>query len=111
MLCDSNSVPKSLAIEKILLLRDGSDVGDTSVRQFNVPAIKFDCKNYQEMIDWNKEDIFEPVLTCSFSITDLENIMKEPLTIPKYPNRAQACERQVKETSRAASLLTGFEGR
>ena len=63
------------------------------------------------MIDWNKEDIFEPVLTCSFSITDLENIRKEPLTIPKYPNHAQACERQVKETSRAASLVTGFEGR
>ena len=57
MLCDTDPVPRSLAVDKILKLRDGSDVGDTSVRQFNVPTIKFDCKNYQDMIDWNKEDI------------------------------------------------------
>ena len=111
MVCDTDPIPRAVAVDKILKLRNGSDAGDTSVRQFDIPAIKFDCDIYHEMIDWSKEVILEPVLTSSLSIRELENIRVEAFTIPDYPNHAQACERQVKETSRAASLVAGFEGR
>ena len=111
MVCDTDPIPRAVAVDKILKLRNGSDAGDTSVRQFDIPAIQFDCDIYHEMIDWSKEDIYEPVLTSSLSIRELENIRIEALTIPDYPNHAQGCERQVKETSRAAALVAGFEAR
>ena len=52
------------------------------------------------MIDWSKEKVFEPILTCSLSVLELENIRD-----------AQGFEMQVKEASRAASMLAGFEAR
>ena len=105
------TLTRSLAVDKILELRQSSDIGDSSVRQFDVPVIKFGSAKYYEMIDWSKEKEFEPILTCSLSVLELENIRDDPFTIPDYPNHAQGCERQVKETSRAASMVAGFEAR
>ena len=111
MLCDSDPIARCLAVDRILSLRQGSETGDTSVRLFTVPQLVLNCKHYYDMIDWDKEDIFEPVLTSSLSLAELAAIKAEPLSIPNYPNHAQACERQVKQTSIAAMQVAGFESR
>ena len=111
MLCDNDSRARTLAVDHILALRNGSDKGDTSVRLFEIPKIRFNCNFYYDMIDWERESVFEPVLTSSLTILELEAIKLEPLSIPKYPNHAQACERQVKQTTIAASKVAGFESR
>ena len=111
MLCDTDPIARCLAVNRILSLRQGSEIGDTSVRLFTVPQLVLDCEHYYDMIDWDKEDIFEPVLTSSLSLAELAAIKSEPLSIPNYPNHAQACERQVKQTSIAAMQVAGFVSR
>ena len=111
MLCDTDSAARSFAVDKITTLRHGSQSGDTSVRLFEIPKIKFDSSRYYNMIDWDQEKIFEPVLTSNLSLAEVQDIKTEPLTIPKYPNHAQSCERQVKQTSIAAMQVAGFNHR
>ena len=111
MLCDDDSTARAIAVEKIIALREGSEYGDTSVRLFEIPGLRFDSSQYYHMIDWSKEKIYEPVLTCGLSLAELEGIKSLPLSIPKYPNHAQACERQVKQTSIAAMQVAGYSSR
>ena len=45
MLCDSDSSARSLAVDKIITLRNGSDTRDTSVRLFEILIIKLTAKH------------------------------------------------------------------
>ena len=111
MFCDSDPAARYLAVDKILSLRQGSESGSTSVRLFVVPELRFESKHYYDMIDWDQDDIFEPVLTSKLSLDEIEALRTEPLSIPFYPNHPQACERQVKQTSIAVMQVAGFAGR
>ena len=111
MLCDTDPTARAIAVDRIVGIREGSEAGDTSVRVFKIPELIFDSSQYYNMIDWDKEDIFEPILTCNLSLAELESIKVDPLSLPKYPNHAQACERQVKQTSIAAMQVAGYSSR
>ena len=63
------------------------------------------------MIDWNKEALYEPAITTSFSAVDLEKLKLAPLILPKYPAHIQSVERLVKQTSRAALSVAGYPAR
>ena len=73
--------------------------------------LKFNAKSYTEMIDWKRETIYEPVLTVKMSKSDLLSLKKSPLTLLRYPSNTQSVERLVKQTSRAASSVAGYEAR
>ena len=54
MLCDSDPVARGLAVDKILSLRNGSESGDTTVRLFVVPEVRFESKHYYDMMTGTK---------------------------------------------------------
>ena len=111
MLADKDTVTRSKAVDRVLLLRGDSDHGDDQPRLYHVPLLKFTAKSYPDMIDWKAEDIYEPVLTVKMSREELLGLKKEPLALPRYPSNTQSVERLVKQTSRAASSVAGFEAR
>ena len=111
MLCDEDSMVRAKAINKILEIRKSNQLGDKSVRPYKLPKIDFDCDSYTEMIDWDKEAIHEPILTCDFSKDDIKELHSKPLVLEPYPCHSQGCERAVKETSRASIRVVGWDAR
>ena len=55
MLTDAEGTVRTKAVEIILGLRGGQDLGDNSPRRFIIPEVIFESLTYTEMIDWNKE--------------------------------------------------------
>ena len=111
MLADKNQSIRSKAVEEIIKLRGDSDLGDDQPRLYHVPQLKFTAKCYSEMIDWKLEVIYEPVLTVKMSMEELLALKDSPLIMPRYSSNTQSVERLVKQTSRAASSVAGFEAR
>ena len=111
MLADQKESIRSKAVDKILCVRGDSDYGDSRPRLYEVPVLKFNARSYTEMIDWKTEAIYEPVLTVSMSKDELLSLKHSPLSVPRYPSNTQSVERLVKQVSRAASSVAGFEAR
>lgn len=111
MLADNSKSIRSKAVEEVLKLRGDSNLGDDQPRLYEVPQINFNAKCYSGMIDWKMEVIYEPVLTVKMSKEELLSLKDSPLTLPRYPSNTQSVERLVKQTSRAASSVAGFEAR
>ena len=99
------------AFERILLLRGDQDVGDDQPRLYLVPQLQFNAKSYTAMIDWDAEEIYEPVLTVKMSREELLELKKAPLALPRFPSNTKSVERLVKQASRAASSVAGFDAR
>ena len=111
MLADQSKDIRAKAVDKILKLRGDSDQGDDQPRLYEVPKLRFNAKDYTEMIDWKKEKIYEPVLTVKLSRAELLDLKDSPLILPRYPSNTQSVERLVSQTSRAASAVAGFHAR
>ena len=114
MLADDNIEMRVKAVEVIIKLRTTSehpDKGNTSVRKFVVPDLNYNCKTYCDMIDFKKEIIYEPNLTADLTISELENIKLEKLSVKKFSNNNQGIERLVKQTSRACQMVVGWDRR
>ena len=114
MLADDRSEVRSKAVEVITKLRKDSstpDKGDTSVRKFVVPEINYNCTDYPEMIDFEKEKIYEPNLTAEITLDGLQEIKQKKLTVAKFSNNNQGIERLVKQTSRACARVVGWDSR
>ena len=109
-LCSDSKEEREFALEKILLLRNGSDIGDMSVRTHKTPAINLDATCVKELIDW-KEKIYEPVFTCNMSIDALQSLRDEALQIPPFSVHTQSCERAVQEVSKAICAVYGEKRR
>ena len=89
-LCSDSKEEREFALDQIFLLRNGSDVGDMSVRTHKTPAINLDATCVKELIDW-KEKIHEPVYTCKMSIDALQSLRDEALHIPPFSIHTQSC--------------------
>ena len=111
MLADQSKSIRVKAVDKILSLRGESDQGDDQPRLYELPKLKFDAKSYSEMIDWKTEQISEPVLTVKMTKHELLSLKDSPLELPRYPSNTQSVERLVKQTTRAASSVAGFQAR
>ena len=90
---------------------DNPDLGDTSCRKFVVPQINFTCKDYTDMIDFDKEVMYEPIFTTGLTREEIEKIKMEKLIVRKFSNNNQGIERLVKQTSRACEKVVGWAGR
>ena len=111
MLCDTDPIIRSKAVDLILRVRSGSEYGDMSVRTYEKPKVNIDCSTYHDLIDWETEEVLEPVFTFKLTTEALLDLKEKPLDIPKMPHHAQAMERQVKVTTRAAKNVAGFQSR
>ena len=114
MLTDEDKNVRKIAVEKIMNLRkasDNPDKGDISVRKFVVPALNYNCKTFYDMIDFDKEVVYEPNLTADLTMADLEQIKDEKLIVKKFSNNNQGIERLVKQTSRACQRVSGWARR
>ena len=78
---------RELTLRRILKAREQPK--RKGVRQFTMPPINFDCKDYATMIDWTMVRVTEPPVTMNMSDDDLREFIREPtmpvVTFNKYP--------------------------
>ena len=72
MLSDENDSVRNKGVDMVIKLRDGSDVGDTSVREFRVPELNWLAEDYTQIIDFSSVSITEPVLTAHLTLAEIE---------------------------------------
>lgn len=99
------------AVDLIIKHRGGSEVGDTSVREFRVPSINHSAKRYTELISWEDAAFHEPIFTTSMSLTDLKSFQDSPLTLENFPVHTQSVERAVRLVSEACQQVCGRQSR
>ena len=104
---------RRFAIDKIMLIRkDSPNQGDTRPRfRHNPASLNLKARTLQEMIEWDKEVLHEPYLTCSMNEEELEAVVLNGLEVPYFPVHGQAFERSVKLVTEAASAVAGWEKR
>ena len=109
----SSPVPeeRKFAVDQILTIRGDSDLGDISVRERVTPLLNIEATTLIEMIDWDREKIYEPVFTCKLTQSELTKVLESPLDIPYYPLHSQSTERAVKQVTEAAAAVCGPEKR
>jgi hypothetical protein len=113
MLCNEDPKIRAEAVDKIVALRNGSDFGDTSVCIFRALPLNLNAKRYVDLFNWNSNDhiVTKSILTCSLSITALNQIQTEKLVLPPFPSHTQSVERVIREITSAYSQVAGFHGR
>ena len=99
---------REFAVEKICSLRQGNEHGDLSYRvrvhskSFNPEATKL-----SELCAWDKDTVYEPVLTCPLSLEDIKKFSDTPMVVPYRPGHGQSMERAVKQVTRACEAVFG----
>ena len=112
LLCFDNSEQRLFAVDIILAVRAGSELGSTDVRPFKVPqTINLDACDIKELIDWEKGVITEPIFTANMSLVQLNALIVSPLQLPLYSLHTQSCERAVKLVTEAAQSVCGWDKR
>jgi hypothetical protein len=118
MISDVNKQVRSAAYKIILSKRDEIDTGNQdgqSIRVFNKPeiAIEFDgkYKHYTNIIDWNKENVYEPPFTRNLTKQQLIQYMDSDdiIEIPSIPSHSQYTESCVQSIKRAVVQYVGHE--
>ena len=104
---------RAFAVDKILQIRkDSPDQGDTRPRfRHNPVTLNLNANSLQDMIEWDKEVLHEPYLTCSMLEEELQAAVLNGLDAPYFPVHGQAFERTVKLVTEAASAVAGWEKR
>ena len=109
LLSSADEEDRHFAITKIASIRNGADLGDSSVRPFTPPKLNWHANSIRDIQDWSNAT--EPLITCSIPSADLSQFLTTPLKIPKIPCHTQSCERAVKEVTNASSHVFGPERR
>lgn len=98
MLFDDKKETRNIAIKKILHYRRNL-YDPAHLRVYQKPLINFNCTDYTNMIDLNKDDVlFEPPFTHTIPYDHLEQYLQyddPPLPDPRIPVHIQATERHV----------------
>ena len=50
----------------------------------------------RDLIDWNKDSIYEPIFSCSLNRNEVRDIVETPLQVDYFPLHTQSTERAVK---------------
>lgn len=110
MLADPNEKIRKTAHQHILSARKNKGK-NPKLRDFKMPNLKFDCKEYFNMIDWKNSKITEPPITKNLSLNDLKATIKNPKIIKdicrNFPCHTQAVERSVKVVTEASAAVCG----
>ena len=97
LMASQSKLDREFAVGKILQLRGTADRGDSTVRSRRTPFLRFEASNLMEIIDWEKDTIYEPNFTCSLSNDAIKAIVDVPLEVGYYPCHTQSTERVVKQ--------------
>ena len=82
------------------------------VRERKVPGMfNMEATSLKELIDWEKEDVTEPVSFAHLSDKELMDFRVVPFEEPNYPLHTQSCERTVKQVTEASASVCGWERR
>ena len=109
LLCSPEEDDRRFAIKKISSIRNGADLGDSSVRPFAPPKLNWNATSIRNLQDWTNAT--EPFITTSIPSAELVQFLTSPLQIPKIPCHTQSCERAVKEVTIASAHVFGQERR
>ena len=74
-----------------------------------IPNINLETTTLRGLIDWEKEKLYEPILTCSLSLNELDGLRGTPFSCPYYCNHTQSTERAVQQVTQAAESVCGPE--
>ena len=110
LLCSTNEDDRKFAVNKILLLRKGNDVGDLKVRTHRNLKIRLNATTPRNLISW-KAEVHEPVFTCHLNIDELKKLRNCPLKVADYPVHTQSCERAVAQVSASSKAVSGVKNR
>ena len=95
MLLDKKSAEdRKFALDKIKQIRAGPGPvleKDKKVRSFHTPCVNLEAETLQQLIDWDKEQLTEPIFTIGLPMAELEEqaLTGEALTFPDVPCHAQ----------------------
>ena len=96
------------AANKIIQLREEKDDDEEQIRLYKVPKLNPNAESYDQMIDWDNEELFEPRPTMSITNTDLLKIgsgeKKLQDFIPKIICHSQRNEFAVQDTSKTVKF-------
>ena len=83
------------------------------VRRFQIPALRWDCKQLSDIIDWNSKAaiIHEPSILKKLDKDELRKAITQPIIMPKFPLHSQTVERGVKLVPEASCKVIGEERR
>jgi hypothetical protein len=82
-----------------------------TIRARKTPDINLEATSLISLISWD-DDVHEPVLTMSLTEEQLRQFYKEPMTgIPDFSIHTQSIERCVKQVTRAAASVYGYQKR
>ena len=89
-----------------------NSTGEDVIRDYHTPAsLNKDATKVRELIDWDKEQLHEPVQTLKKTTNELQDLLKAPMKISYLPVHGQSFERAVKLVTEAAGQVYGFERR
>ena len=111
LLASENKKDRRFAVKKVLELRGEEEFGDMEPRSRRTPKINFEANECKDVINWEKEEIHEPVFSCSLSTAEIKNIIGTPLQVVGYPLHTQSTERAVKLVTEASCTVCGVKKR
>ena len=75
-------------------IRKGAELGSSQPRQFRAPPVNFQAENLQQLIDWDKVKLTEPLLTANLTSDQLVACLDSPLVVPStWQCHSQSMER------------------
>ena len=86
-----------IAVQKIVNIRGDMETGDDKPRPRRTPFLNFDATTLEDIIDWNKDKVHEPVFTCKLSTEEVRSLIYSPLEVNYHPCHTQSTERVVKQ--------------
>ena len=111
LLCSSDAAERAFAVDQILRLRDGRELGDISCRQrVHEKTFNYQATRRQDLCRWDS-NVHEPVMACSLTTHQLQTLVDEPMNIPYRPVHGQSMERCVKQVTRACASVFGSAAR
>ena len=81
------------------------------MRKFEIPALQWKAKSWEEVIDWKKVKVIEPYLLQKKTDEEISAALKQPLDLPHYSLHSQSVERAVKLVSTSSQNVCGPENR
>ena len=112
LLCSSDNVERNFGVSQIIKIRERAmgQKGRERVRERKVPStFNIEATSLIKLIDWEKENVTEPVFTAHLSAEELMAFRAVPMEEPNYPLHTQSCDRTVKQVTEASASLCGWE--
>lgn len=116
MITDERLHIRELAYRRIMKIRSNATNATNTVRSFEVQKLKFEAKEYTDLIDWQNAIITVPPVLIHVPDESLKDMIKDIhnekiIKMTNFPCHTQAVERCVKLVTEASSSVCGSDAR